>query len=280
MKKTRIILAALLFGVIQFADAQYYYGPPGPPPGPPPRRERREKQEDQPAYGTPTGYVEISLGLASPVGDFSNEGGVGYHGYALTGDNLAISLAIPINHSNFGIALMYSAYNNPFDVDGYINNVQYSNPGYNYYIPTDYYGNPYDAGASYSESFIMAGLFATLPVQRLSFDFRLMGGVAICSLPEITYAASATSAAATNDFLWDIAGSSTTGFAVDIGAGIRYQFRRAAIMFGIDFMSADPMISTTQTYTDQYGTNTFSHIGGNLPISLMSYSIGIGYPIR
>jgi hypothetical protein len=280
MKNIKVLLAVLLLGTIQFADAQYYPGPPGPPPGPAPR-ERRERHNDEAAEVTPpTGYFEISVGAAEPIGSFSNTGSTSYGGYALPGVDLAISLGIPINHSNFGIALMYKGTSNPFDINGYMNNVQYSDPSKNYYIPTDQYGNPYDQGMTYDNSFIMAGLFATYPIQRLSIDFRLMGGVAICSLPELAYAANATSPTATNDFSWDISGSNTSGFAFGVGADLRYKFRRVSLMLGVDFLTADPNISTNETYVDQDGTTTYSRVGGGLPISLMSYSIGIGYTIR
>jgi len=277
MKKIKIFLAVLLVGAIQFADAQYYPGPPGPPPGPAPR----ERHNDEAAEITPpTGYFEISVGAAEPIGSFASTGSTSYSGYALSGADLAISFGIPINHSNLGIALMYKGVSNQFDYNNYENNIQYSDPGKTYYIPTDQYGNNADAGISYDESFIMAGLFATYPIQRLSFDFRLMGGVAICSLPEVVYAAYATSPTAPDDFSWDISASSTGSFAFGAGADLRYKFRRVSLMLGVDFLTTDPIVSTNETYVDQSGSTSQSHLGGNLPISIMSYSIGIGYTIR
>ncbi len=269
-----MILIMFLLGAIGYVDAQYYNGPPGPPPPPPRYRERQQREKDEPEISQSTGYFEVSIGLAQPVGSFSNVGGIGYSGYALPGDNISLSLGIPINHSNIGIALMYSACSNPFDLNTFVSNVQYADQSNTYYIPSQ-------AGyGTYDESFIMGGLFATIPIQRLSFDFRLMGGVAICSLPEVTYAAYATSNTANNDFLWDIASSSATGFAFDIGAGIRYKLRRISIMAGIDFINADPMISTNKEYIDQFGNNSYTHISGNLPISITSFSLGLGYEIR
>ncbi len=277
MKKIKIFLAVLLVGAIQFADAQYYPGPPGPPPGPAPR----ERHNDEAAEITPpTGYFEISVGATEPIGNFAGTGSTSYSGYALPGADLAISLGVPINHSNLGIALMYKGVSNQFDYNSYENNIQYSDPSKTYYIPYDQYGNNADQGISYDESFIMVGLFATYPIQRLSFDFRLMGGVAICSLPEVVYAAHATSLTAPDDFSWDISASSTSSFAFGAGADLRYKFRRVSLMLGVDFLTADPLISTNETYVDQSGSTSQSRLGGNLPISLMSYSIGIGYTVR
>ena len=128
MKKARIIIAALILGTIGFADAQEYYGGPAPR-----QRERQENQE--PEMTQPTGYFQISFGLAQPIGSFANEFGTGYGGYALPGDNLGISLGIPINHSNFGVALAYSNCSNVFDVGTYTANIAYANPGLNYYYP-------------------------------------------------------------------------------------------------------------------------------------------------
>ena len=270
-----MILILFLLGTIGYADAQYYNGPPGPPPPPPPRYRERPQQRDEDLEMTPpSGYFEISIGLAQPVGSFSGNGGAGYSGYALPGDNISISLGIPINHSNLGIALMYSFCSNPFDLNTYVGDVQYADQSNTYYIPSQ-------AGyGTYDESFIMGGLFATIPIQRLSFDFRLMGGVAICSLPEITYAAYATSNTANNDFAWDIASSSTAGLAFDMGGSIRYKLRRISIMAGIDFTGADPMVSTNKYYIDQFGNRSFTHVGGSLPISITSFSFGLGYEIR
>jgi hypothetical protein len=251
--KTRKAISALLIsiGLVNFAIAQ-----DGPPPA--------SVNEGVP----PSGYFEVGIGAAQPVNSFAREAGAAYGGYASPGTNLNLSFGIPIAHSNFGIALMYNYALNPYDINTYVDNVQMTDQN-NTYTPV--------AQDAYRESFILGGLFATIPIQRVSLDFRLMGGLAICGLPEVDYTEDATSVTASQNFEWDTYSSTSTSFATDMGVNIRFRINRTSIMAGVDYLHADPMVSTTQQYTDQYGNSTYSHIGGMLPISIMSYSIGIGY---
>lgn len=260
MKTTKAISAIIIFtGITNFIMAQE--GPP--PPAPPPSYE---------SEGTkPSGYFELGIGAAQPINSFANESGSGYGGYALPGTNFNLSFGIPLAHSNFGVALMYNYAWNPYDINTYVDNVQIGDQS-NTYVPLRQDG--------YSESFILGGLFATIPVQRLSFDFRLMGGLAICGLPEVDYGEYANSVTATQNFEWDTYPSTSTSFASDLGMNIRFRIFRTSIMAGIDYLYADPMVSTTQRYTDQYSNSYYSHLGGSVPISIMSYSIGIGYQFR
>ena len=246
MKTKKVISAMLLIGAVGFANAQ----------------------SDPGTDGMPTGYFEIGFGLAQPMGSYANASGSGYGGYALPGSSFNLSFGFPIAHSNFGIALMYNYAYNVYDINSYVNNVQVTDQN-NSYVALQNDG--------YSESFILGGLYATIPIQRLSFDFRLMGGVAVCGLPESDYGAYATSPVASNNFEWDTYSSTSSAFAFDLGGGIRYRFWRTSIMAGIDYMTTNPMASTTQQYTDQFGNVTYTHIGNTVPISLLTFSIGIGY---
>jgi hypothetical protein len=256
MKTTKAISALLVFtGIVNFTIAQEV-----PPPYEP-------VNEGVP----PSGYFELGIGAAQPLSSFAREVGSGYGGYALPGTNVNLSFGIPIAHSNFGIALMYNYAWNPHDINTYVDNIQMADQS-NRYMPL--------GQDVYRESFILGGLFATIPVQRVSFDFRLMGGLAICGLPEVDYGADATSLTASQNFEWDTYNSTSTAFATDMGVNIRFRIHRTSIMAGIDYLYADPMVSTTQQYTNQYGSSTYSHIGGMLPISIMSYSLGIGYQFR
>jgi hypothetical protein len=257
MKTTKVITALLfLLGAIQFVSAQDVAPPPPPPENP---------------GSMPTGYFELGIGAGQPLNSFAWNNGTGYGGYALPGGNLNVSFGIPIAHSNFGVAFMYNYAWNLYDVNTYVNNVQISDQS-NTYTPL--------VQDEYRESFILGGLFATIPLQRISFDFRLMGGLAVCALPELDYEADATSPTASQNFEWDTYGSTSTSFASDMGASIRFRIFRTSLMVGIDYLNTDPMVNTTQRYTDQYGASTYSHVGGSSPISIISYSLGIGYQFR
>ena len=170
-----------------------------------------------------------------------------------------------------GIALMYGGYNNAFDINTYVSSLQMNDRS------NSYSGLVQDA---YNESFIMGGYFWTWPVQRLSFDARIMGGVALCTLPEVAYEVDVpvTGGYAVNTY--DIASSSAASFAFDIGGDIRYKLRRTSIMFGIDYTHANPSASTTEQYEDPNYNYSYSHVSGSMPISVFCFNLGIAYQIR
>ena len=280
----------LLGGIYTTADAQYYYGPPpGPPPPPPPgyrHHERQEQQSQDEGQSNPTGYFGISIGFATPVGGFANTFGgtntntttssnVNYPaGYAQSGLNFNIALAIPVNHSNLGIALQYSGCSNPFDIGSYTNNVAAYDQS-----------RQYDAGDvtdAYSTSFIMAGLYLTYPIQRLSIDFKLMGGVALTYLPEVAYTGQEYNALTTNydQYSWDIASSNSSSFAYGLGIDLRYKFRRASLLLGVDYLATQAPVNSQEQYTDPNNNQFYNHVGGSIPVSVVNAYIGVAYEIR
>ncbi len=246
MKTKKVLLAGLLVNIMNVAGAQ-------------------DKSD---LNSPPTGYFELGVGLTQPMGHFANEMGTSYGTYALPGNDFSLSFGVPIDHSYFGVAFMYSYYYNAYDINTYVDNIQVSDQTNSYYpLRRD----------GYSENMIMGGLYVTIPAKRLSLDFRVLGGVALCALPEVDYGAEATSLTATNDFEWDTYHSNSSAFAFDVGGGLRYRFWRTTLMAGVDFVTTSVMANTTQQYTDQYGNASYTHISNTVPISLMSYSIGIGY---
>jgi hypothetical protein len=250
-----------LTGILNTSTAQEYQMTPPPPPS----------QE----YNTvaPTGYFALSLGIAQPIGSFASQPTTGYGGYALTGDNINLSIGIPINHSNFGIAFMFGSFVNDFDMNTYVSNAAISDPSKNY--------QPFEQDV-YDESFILAGLFATYPINRLSIDVRIMGGVSFCYLPEVDYGAAVYDPTISDydNYEWDTYSSRSTSFALAAGADLRYKVRRFSLMLGVDFLTTDPTVNTEQQYTDPNGNYSYTHITGKVPISIISTSLGIAYQIR
>jgi hypothetical protein len=221
----------------------------------------------------PSGYFELSLGLSEPTGSFMNAHGGGYGGYALPGENFNLSLGVPVNHSNIGLAFMFGNYLNAFDINTYVSNIAVTDANKSY--------QPF-LQDSYDESLIMGGLFATIPIDRLSIDFRVLGGIAFCYLPEIDYGASQYDqlTLSYNNYEWDTYGSRSTSFAYAIGADLRYRIHRVSLMLGVDYVAAMPQINTQQQYIDPNGNSTYTPVGGNLSISLLSANIGLAYSIR
>ncbi|HXB13479.1 MAG TPA: hypothetical protein VNZ45_15940 [Bacteroidia bacterium] len=221
----------------------------------------------------PSGYFELSLGLAEPMSGFMNAHHSGYGGYAMPGENFNLSLAVPINHSNIGLAFMYGNYLNAFDINTYVSNIAPTDPSKSYQALLQ---------DSYDASLIMGGLFATIPIDRLSIDFRVVGGIAFCYLPEIDYGASQYDqlTLSYNNYEWDTYSSRSTSFAYAIGADLRYRIHRISLMLGVDYVAAMPQINTQQQYIDPNGNSTYTPVGGNLQISILSANIGFAYEIR
>jgi hypothetical protein len=264
--KTIICIVVLLgfTGMFTKTNAQEYTS------SPPPQDNRVYNDND---VSRPSGYFELSLGWAQPIGSFMNASGSGYNGYALPGENINLSLGVPVNHSNIGIAFMVGSCYNTFDINTYVSNIAASDANNNY-KPLIQDG--------YNESFIMGGLYATLPVYRLSIDFRVLGGIAFCYLPEVDYEAYHYDALAAgyDNYEWDTYSSRANSFAFGMGADLRYRVRRFSLMFGVDMISTTPMVNTEQQYTDPNGNYSYSHVGGYMTISIISASIGLAYEIR
>jgi len=221
----------------------------------------------------PSGYFEVGFGLAQPVGGFAKHNGIGYGGYAISGDNVNISVAAPIDQTNFGLAFSFGSFSNLFDIDSYVSNVAATDPSKSY---QPLYQD------QYYESVFLAGLFATFPISHLSIDFRLMGGVALCTLPEVDYGASQYDAVAAgyDTYEWDTYPSKSVALAFGAGADLRYKFRRLSLMLGVDFATANPHVNTEQQYTDPNGDYTYNSIGGNVPISILSFNLGLAFEIK
>jgi hypothetical protein len=249
---------------------------------------RKQPQSDQPQQTEdngnpdPSGYISINFGFAEPEGAFAAAYGSGYSGYALPGSVFHFSVAFPISHSNFGVAFMFGSYNNQYDLTNYINYLSNSSS-------VNAYG-PLSGGVNniYSESSILGGFYATLPVGRFSFDGRFMIGALLNSLPEQAYGKEDT---AGNITTYDLQTSYPTSFAIDAGIGIRCLIakigrRQLCAMVNVDYMYSNVSYNTIQVedYTPYVNPNNLTYetdnsVSGHLPISLLNITFGIGYQI-
>jgi hypothetical protein len=304
------MLTVMLLTASSFVFAQDDYAPPQNYTQPPPpnnnyrnpRNRRTQKQQpEQVVSGKPSGYVSLNFGAANPMGNFGNVSGTtGYGNYAQAGNMYNLSAGIPLNHSNFGIALMLGQCYNPFDLNSYMSNFVNSSSVQATLAPatlnssTGTYGpNPNYSSPGYSETHFMAGLFYTYPMRRFSFDLRGLIGVMACSLPSVSVLIGPATAGDISDEFDIIPNqSSVSAFAYDLGGGIRYLLpirrRSTCLMLDADILQASTKYNVTDTHT-QYnpplntynGTGTItsvttSNISGTQPISLVTISIGIG----
>ncbi len=237
-----------------------------------PRPERRQRQKEEIA-STPRGYIAVNSGFGAPVGNFAVNFGTSYGNYALPGQIQSLTAFVPVNHTNVGVAVMIGVHDNAYDVNSFVNNIQLTEANANkIYLA--------DGSSDYQETSILAGVFYTIPVKRFSFDFRLMGGLLVCRLPEVQYEAyiPQTATAAEQDFLWNSQPSSSQAFAIDLSAGVRYSLRRRLCLMGnIDFMHANVHYASYQQYVDPNGNLIISPMTGNTPISLVNISVGLGF---
>ena len=254
--------------------AQYYGEGYRRNPGPPPPQPK--EKEDNGGYTQPSGYLSVNFGFATPEANFAQAFGSNYGGYAQPGSVFHFSLGIPIQHSNFGIALMYGNYNNGYDLNTFCNN--------NGFIPAP-------ADNEYSEQAIMGGLFFTYPIGRLSLDGRAMIGALLCSFPEQDYYAED---AASNEYQLDLQSSNSTGLAYDVGVGVRYLIvklgrRPLCAMVNVDYLYSTPSYNTQQIEYETPAANNPNGItyqlvpnltySGHLPIQLLNVTFGLGYQL-
>jgi hypothetical protein len=245
-------------------------------------RNNRQQQREMPPENNPTGYVSINSGFAIPQGSFASQTGLNYENHALSGSTEHISAGIPLNNSNFGIALSLGYSYHPFNANSYLTNIANADTSaYNYQM----------AGGStnYKETNFMVGLFYTYPLGRFSFDFRAMLGIMSCSLPDIAYQAASNNMPVntgyTFDEQWEISSSVAKTVSYDLGAGIRYALGRYfCLMMNADLLRANLTYNTNKQYLyygnpySSYPTNgSNTAITGTIPINMLNVTFGIGF---
>lgn len=265
-----------LMAIYNIADAQVILVPS------PNYGERYQRRRSAPQQETineaPKGYVSVNSGFSSVLGNWGFGFNTQYDGsYAMNGTFQNIAAGIPINGSNFGVALMLGFYDNPFDYNTFVGNALYAST-------TNYTAYSIPSYGDYQSVNLMAGVFYTYPLKRFSFDARAMLGYISCGLPGLEYDAVQQPNVYINPTYqddWQISSSTARGVAYDVGVGIRYSFRRnTCIMLNADFLQASLPFSTTvlQQHIDQNGNVTYSEysLTGTVPLSLFNISLGLG----
>ncbi len=243
------------------------------------------QQEKETPTESPKGYVSVNSGYTIPQGSFAFNVSSGYGNYAMSGSTENISAGIPINNSNFGIALLVGYAYHPFGINAYVNNISQrdtnsSRGGYQIVSGTPIY----------KETNLMAGVFYTYPWKRFSFDFRALVGVMFCSFPDITYQAVPYTIPPYAPYgyyneQWETFASSSKTSVYNLGAGVRYSFRRnTCIMLNVDMLYANPTYSTNVQYLYYGNPSSFlptsgstTPIFGSMPISTLNITMGLGF---
>ena len=223
--------------------------------------------------GVTNSCLSLNAGLAVPTNRYSANYGTSYRGNAELGSALNLAAYLPFNQSNWGASVMFGNYSNPFNVNKYAAGIQAADEGTS---STTVIQNEYEV------STVMVGLCYAIPIKRFSIDLRALGGIAFSDFPEVSYSVNQynSGTSSINTYNWNIASSESFAGAYDIGAGLRYNFKRVRIMTNIDYLVCKPYFSSTEQYTDQVGNKSYSSLSGTIPISILSFTAGVGYQIN
>jgi len=204
MKTKKMLISALLFAAVLPTKAQ----------------NSNTQSQGNSSGIPPTGYsIAISLGSSTPVGSFADR--------AQTGLNFNLSSELPIKHSHFGIALMLGGQTNGYNTSAFISAAGFSSATANNFVSDN----------------LLVGGFATIPVHRFSFDFRLMVGSMICEYPNI-------SATDYSGNTYQFTFTSEKVGAIDLGAGVRYNLSsKLTLMLNWNYISgANATFNGTGTF--------------------------------
>lgn len=138
--------------------------------------------KDKSIGNKPTSYISINIGSAIPLSDYGNSNQPMYSetqaGYAKKGVGVSIDFAMPINHSQIGIAANVAHYNNKFNNDAYGADLTLNSTAQSTY---------YSVGAGdYSINTLMAGIYLTYPIKKFSVDLKILAGYSFCTLPDFS----------------------------------------------------------------------------------------------
>ena len=219
------------------------------------------------------GYVAVTGGIGLPLAAFASNLG------AATGSAFSISAAFPGVISHWGIALKFDYGINGIN-EGRLDGIENNKSGFsniNCTVP--------DGLGHFSYSAFLTGLYLTYPKRHYTIDFRLLGGVMIAAMPNLTLTYNDESRGQSANFYQGQ--TSASAFAFGFGFEARVPVKhRFCIIIGGDYLHAVPafnVITTGATLTS-YGSIVSGGDGGDEvttdhPFNLFNVSFGVGYII-
>ncbi len=215
-----------------------------------------------------TGFIALGFGSAMPLGDYGSTSNSTASGYAQSGSIIDISAGIPINHSNFVIALKFDNFSNGYDIQSYSNNFVANSPGYDVEV--------INSGGYHGETALI-GLYGTIPIHNFVFDYRFMGGFMFASYPAINYTVTDNNVDTVTNF--NQSSSNSTAFAFDIGIGLRWNVsHHFCLRLDYDYLSANPSFTPTLTQINtNYGNTVSVPYTYRQKFTLENATFGIGY---
>lgn len=210
----------------------------------------------------PKGYIALNGGVGLPIGDYNQSG------FAVTGYNIHLSTAIPLFHSKFGIASKFDYGSNSYDGGSLLATI----------VKNDKFTYVAQSG-NYTYTTLLAGIFYTIPLKKISFDFRVMGGMMSMNFPSIAVGATDSSNTTVAVGKGDGSGSA---FAYNVGLGMRYSITpKLCLMVNFDYLGSSISYDAKlgALVIDSNGQYAISTTNSNFSqsVSLLNATAGIGW---
>jgi hypothetical protein len=211
-----------------------------------------------------SGYVIAGGGGAIPLGEFQNDGlSDKQSGFAQTGAHSFLEFAMPIDRSNFGVAVNLSYYKNDINTVDIQTQLENKYSGTSVTVNTD----------GYQLTTVTGGLYLTFPVQKFSFDIKLLAGIALAKFPNVTTKVEDVNTGITASE--HSATTSSAAFAFGGNLTIRYAITdHFCIFLQSGAIHTDVDFRTASTNSIDYTTNVTY---GDQPMTLVHFSGGLGF---
>lgn len=214
------------------------------------------------AFAQDKGYIGISLGSSTPIGDFaSNDPNNNAAGYAKTGLHFDFTFGYKLG-KHFGIAALLRGQANATDAQALADQIAQQNPGVSNTVNS----------TAWSIGGYMVGGYGSFPIsEKFSFESKIMFGFLTATSPDITIDLTGPGGSA-----WVKENSaSSSAFAYLLSAGFKYNVgKHFCLLYYFDYLGAKPEFSNVSTTTSSgtSSTGTFSQNFGTI-----NNNIGIGY---
>lgn len=230
---------------------------------------------------TPTGYISVGGGFNLPIGEYaSTQANDNSAGYAKIGLHYQFTAAIPIAKSRFGVVAKAYLLSNELDENALLDNVIASYPSsYNtsWTLTID--------GSQKINSYL-GGLYYTIPLNKISIDFRAMAGLYAISVPfrSIELVVQDASGIGFGNYYFNT--TVKNSIAYDFGTSLRYSItNHFCLLLNVDLLRLDYERETSQSASTIYyptngqstSTTQYSYDISTKPIALINCGIGFGY---
>ncbi len=214
-----------------------------------------------------TGYVIFGGGTALALGEYaSTTVSDRQSGFAnVVGFNLHVDFAMPIAHSNFGVAASIGYNQHTINTSTFDDEEAAKYNGqYNFNLLV----NPNQVTT------IMGGLYVTIPVKKFAFDFKALVGVTILSIAQqtetvtdiTTYQSETATISAINQAAFAYGGNFTVRFNAA---------KHFCIYAQVGIVHSENDYTATATYNDGAAPEDKSV---EQPVTILTSTVGIGFP--